>query len=314
MTVASDSTGDNARLTQYHWNGRNAEQWYFHPQDGDENNNTIENRNSIKLAGPLGKSTTDKAEIAQYHATTTTSTFQNWESTVKETFTLPSIETQPLPPVPSYTSISDQMPDETTPVVTAYTLAPFFSITDPKYVSNIQKQLEGNIYYLFYKKQYWKLVNSKVLAPSEKYTWNFTAGITETDLESITETVGVDAGFQYNFTVPGEQVPIASINLGLSVEWSREIQTAVSHSVETVQEETYGGEIINNNAFSIAWSQYILVTEYYIQRADGTLVTDPIVVTDSHRTQSVYYPDQQYILNGPVAIEIGPIKLSNNSK
>ncbi|MBK5429721.1 RICIN domain-containing protein [Bacillus mycoides] len=283
MDVVNNSKDNGAMLNQYEWQNSDSQQW--NTEEKEEGYIAFQNKNSGKYADVDYNATDDGDHLNQYEWQNSDS--QKWMPTEVEKFTtLPSVETQDLPPVPQYTSIDDLLPDTTDSVVTAYTLAPFFAVNDPQYNSEtIGNQVNENPYYPYIKKQYWKLVKSLTLTPGETQEYDLTYGITTTDQQTasltVSNTIGADAGLQFK-----------DKSLGLSTQYTSELNITISQTNEEMAQAKNTYTINNPYDHEIAWSKYILVTEYHVERTNGTTINTPWSFADINTTRSVSYPPE----------------------
>ncbi|MED1405413.1 RICIN domain-containing protein [Bacillus mycoides] len=294
MSVDQQSTANNALIDQYEWHGDESQQWFL--KDLENGYNGIQARHSGKFASVDQQSTANNAYIDQYPWVDQNN--QMWSLETVESFTLPAIMTYPLAPPPQYSSMGETLPDHTESLPTNYTLAPCIAVEDP-YYNNQQKIQTGNEYYLYVRKQYWKKVASHTLAPGESYGYKQISGMTTTDQTTVTKTVshsfGADVGLKFRKD---------SVSAGLSYQYSEElsVQESRSETELSVVEEAFTLE--NPNNYQISWTKYILVSEYSVQRADGTLVNEPWTVTDYHNTYSSFYPLGSDIIEQRVSVGI----------
>ncbi|WP_257154636.1 hypothetical protein [Bacillus cereus] len=147
-------------------------------------------------------------------------------------------------------------------MVTAFSIVPAISVKDPHYGNDTVKQIKENPYYMVVKKQWWKKQESYVLAPSEKYIFETKTGIKQIDQETATKTVSWSIGADMGFSFKG-------FSLGLSTQYSTQLQNSISHTTEQLKEEVNRHEIINPFSERMAYSRYILTTEYSVQRKNG---------------------------------------------
>ncbi|MBK5431496.1 RICIN domain-containing protein [Bacillus mycoides] len=278
QSVASNSLDDNAELTQYHWNGNTSQQWHFNVIDN--NVFSIINSNSGKVQSVSSTSLDDNAELTQYHDNGHSS--QQWQVNEVEgaEFTLPSVQIESLPEVPQYENSNDNLSD-TTPVITSSTLIPCIMINDTWSVSD---KVKNTPYYILYKKQYWKNIDSHTFAPNTSYTSDTTYGMTTTDQTSMTDTtnisVTVDAGFSFNHI---------SSSISKTVTNELQVSTSTTDTLMTTQENSE--TIENPNGYEVSWTKFALVNEYYLARADGTVIGDsPWVVINKNDERESYYP------------------------
>lgn len=109
--------------------------------------------------------------------------------------------------------------------------------------------------------------------------------MTTTDQQTVAKTVSHTFGADVGLSFKKDR-----ISSSLSYQYSEELSVQVSRS-ETelnVIEEAFTVE--NHNTYSVSWTKYISVSEYSVQRRDGTFVNEPWTVTDYHNTHSSFYP------------------------
>nr|WMI32936.1 insecticidal protein [Bacillus thuringiensis] len=281
IDISGNQTGNNANIQQYEWLGEApSEFWYFHREaDGYY---VIESKHSGKVLDIKGNSTANNANVQQYEFLHDAPS-ERFAVEEAGSVSLPSINTQPLSPVPQYETINDQLPEETERVVTAFTIVPAISVKDPHYGGDTARQIKENPYYMVVKKQWWKKQEAYVLAPSEKYTFETKTGIKQTDQETATKTVSWSIGADMGFSFKG-------FSLGMSSQYSTQLQTSISHTTEQLKEEVNRHEIINPFSERMAYSRYILTTEYSVQRKNGTIVNAPWTMTDKTKAHAVTFP------------------------
>lgn len=284
FSVREASMNNTAVIEQYDWSAAEKQKFYLTPQGSNYYSST--SQLSGRVWDVRESSMNNTALIQQY--TWKDIDGQKFSFTPVDTIPVPSTTITPLPGVPEYNSYKDQLPDQTTPVVTAYTVAPFFAISDPRYGTNTARQVHENPYYLYIRKEYWKSIQSHTLAPGEEFQYTYTTGMTaENQTVSSTTTsttIGADGGLQFK-----------KLSVGLSTQYTTELQTAQSTSDSEMKEETITMMMPNRSSFPIAWSKYILIREYHVQRSDGSVVNTPWTVSLPNRTQSVTYPPEEVI-------------------
>ncbi|MGG4446963.1 RICIN domain-containing protein [Brevibacillus porteri] len=259
------------------WNGGDTQQWFLHDLEGGYQ------KISNKLSGLVIDTSFPNVLMSQWNGGDT----QRWLPEAVESFTLPSVPTYPVPAVPQYEDINDTLPEFTEKVTTHYTLAPFIAVDDPHYKDTPQ-QIKTNPYYLYVRKQYWRRVASHTLAPNEVHKYSQTTGMTQEDQNMVSTTVGHTIGADVGFQFGKEDKSHSSASL--SYQYTTQLATHESHTTTKLTEETKELSIDNPNPYIVAWSKYVLVSEYSVQRSDGTLVREPWTVTDPNTTQSSYYP------------------------
>lgn len=122
------------------------------------------------------------------------------------------------------------------------------------------------------------------------YGYKQTSGMTTTDQKTVTNTVshtfGADVGLSFGNLQTGKK----SLSAALSYQYSNElsVQESRTETELSVVEEAF--IIENTNKHSVAWTKYILVSQYSVQRIDGTIVNEPWTVTDYHNTYDCFYP------------------------
>ncbi|WP_234881431.1 RICIN domain-containing protein [Bacillus mycoides] len=120
--VRGKSKNNSVHLEQYNWIGEAFQQWIITETDA-KGYYKITNQNSGLVMDVQAKSTSTSAPLEQYNWLN--ESFQKWEFEAIESIVLPSVQTQPLPNAPQYTSADENtLPDQTDPVITDYTLMP----------------------------------------------------------------------------------------------------------------------------------------------------------------------------------------------
>ncbi|WP_421085595.1 RICIN domain-containing protein (plasmid) [Priestia sp. MF3] len=282
IDITGNSLENNSKLQQFEWLGNApSEYWYFHPQS--DGYYVIESKLSGKVIDITGNSLENNAEAQQFQFLEEAPS-ERFSAEVVGSVPLPTINTQPLAPLPTYESINDQLPEETARSITAFTVVPFISVRDPHYGNDTARQVKENPYYMVVKKQWWKQQEAHVLAPGETYKYTSKTGIRQTDQETATKTVSWSVGADMGFSFKG-------FSMGMSTQYSTELQTSVSHTTEELKEETFEHTIPNpSSSERMAYAHYILVTEYTVMRRNGTIVNNPWTLTDKTKTHTVTYP------------------------
>ncbi|OTW86911.1 hypothetical protein BK702_15025 [Bacillus thuringiensis serovar cameroun] len=279
MDVAGKSTSNSAHLEQLNWDGEAFQQWVISDTDTAEYFK-IMNQNSGLVMDVAGKSKSNSAHLEQldwYNES-----FQKWAFETIESIVLPSVQTQPLPDAPQYTSAGDNnLPDQTDPVITDYTLMPCIMVNDNGWSPS--NKITNTPYYMLTKTQYWKKIDSHTFAPNTIYTSSTEYGMNQTDQESMTETTSIsvtaDAGFSFG-----------KMSSSISTTVTNELQVSKSTTTELMTDVTTTEEISNPYKYEIKWTKYALVTQYDLKRADGTSVTASWTVIDKNEEQESYYP------------------------
>lgn len=245
-------------LSQYYFkNGDN--QKFFIANDG-----TVAVKQDGRVLDVYDGSTGNDAPIIAY----------NYQGSANQKFTLEksgSVSTKPpttgtLPPAPDFKTddINEELPDETPPVITHATYMPYFMVKDPYY--NAQQKIKNSPYYILVRRQYWKKLTQRILAPSDSYKYTETTGVSRTDQTSMTETTEISIGADLGFMFKGFSAGLStSITKTLSVTES----TSTTESTETTREVGY----TNPFKHQIAYAKYMLINEYYVTRSNGEMIT-----------------------------------------
>lgn len=171
-----------------------------------------------------------------------------------------------LPPAPDFKTndINEELPDDTTPVITHATYMPYFMVKDPYY--NAQQKIKNSPYYILVRRQYWKKVTQRVLAPSDEYDYMETTGVSRTDQTSMTETTEISIGADLGFMFKG-------FSLGLSTSITKSLSVTKSTSTTESTEKTERVFYKNPFTHQIGYAKYMLINEYHVTRANGELIT-----------------------------------------
>ncbi|WP_305927914.1 RICIN domain-containing protein [Bacillus mycoides] len=295
LDIRAQSTANDTPVVQNTWYGRDSQKFFTHPQESGFF--SVQSKLSGKVFDIRAQSTASDAVVIQN--TWYDRDSQKFSFSPVESISVPSIQTYPRPDLPQYDYLGQELPDYVNSVVTNYTLAPSIAVEDPWY-NDQQKIQTGNAYYLYVREQYWLKVTDTTLAPGTTHRYMQTSGIKETDITTVQKTVshtfGADVGLSFKKD---------SVSAGMSYQYSEELmiqETKVNEELSVVEKEL---AITNNNNYSVSWTQYILVNKFYIKRADGSIVNEPWIVTDTNTTHAVYYPSTAALglLEGQVSIE-----------
>ncbi|PGU51711.1 MULTISPECIES: RICIN domain-containing protein [Bacillus cereus group] len=192
-----------------------------------------------------------------------------------------------LPPAPDFktTNLDEELPDDTTPVITHATYLPYFMVKDPYY--NAQQKITNSPYYILVRRQYWEKKTQRVLAPSETYDYMETTGVSRTDQTSMTETTEISIGADLGFMFKG-------FSLGLSTSITKSL--SVTKSTSNTESTEISKRVVYTNPFKyqIAYAKYMLINEYYVTRSNGEMITSGDAsywkVPDPERTVSRIIP------------------------
>ncbi|MCC6082998.1 RICIN domain-containing protein [Bacillus thuringiensis] len=277
MAVDDGSSADDAKIVQYHWYADTDEEWSLVQEDSTYYK--FKNNKSGKVLAVNSNSKDDNAYLVQYKDYIQDS--ELWTFKEMETISLPSKEIGVLPDVPQYTSLNDNLPDYTDSVITSYTLIPCIMIDD---TWSLPDKIKDTPYYIMYKKQYWKKIDAHTFAPGASYESKTQYGMSETDQDSMTNTTGItvtaDAGFSFSH-----------LTSSISKTVTQELQVSQSTTTDKMVTQENDEIIPNNNDYEVAWSLYALVNEYYLERADGTIIGDsPWTVINKNDERESYYP------------------------
>lgn len=243
-------------------------QYYFKNGDNQKffiaNDGTIAVKSDGKVLDVPKGSTSNDTGIIPY----------NYQGSANQKFTLEksgsdSIKpptTGTLPPAPDFKTddINEELPDETPPVITHATYMPYFMVKDPYY--NAQQKIKNSPYYILVRRQYWKKVTQRILAPSDKYDYTETTGVSRTDQTSMTETTEISIGADLGFMFKG-------FSAGLSTSITKSLSVTKSTSNTESTETTRGVGYTNPFKHQIAYGKYMLINEYYVTRANGEMIT-----------------------------------------
>lgn len=199
-----------------------------------------------------------------------------------ENFQVPNLSKGSLPPAPDFKNNKDEdLPNKTTPVITNYSNTPYIMVNDPTF--NSQQKIQSSPYYRLVKLQYWEKTTQRVLGPGDSYEYKKTKGISRTDQQSMTATVSMSIGTDFGFMFKG-------ISSKFSKKISSELSVTKSTSITEMTEETYTESYSNPFNYELARAQYMLVSEFYVTRMDGTRITGNWTVRDAAQTVTRIFP------------------------
>ncbi|QWI73171.1 RICIN domain-containing protein (plasmid) [Bacillus mycoides] len=264
-------------------------QYYFKNGDNQKffvaNDGTIAVKSDGKVLDIPNGSTKDNVTIIPYQYHGSSNQKFTLEKSGSVSIKLPTTGT--LPPAPDFKTndINEELPDDTPPVITHATYMPYFMVKDPYY--NAQQKIQNSPYYILVRRQYWKKVTQRVLAPSDEYDYMETTGVSRTDQTSMTETTEISIGADLGFMFKG-------FSLGLSSSITKSLSVTKSTSTTESTEKTERVFYKNPFTHQIGYAKYMLINEYYVTRANGELITSGDAaywkVPDSTRTVARIIP------------------------
>ncbi|MHB0802225.1 hypothetical protein PVK73_22120 [Bacillus thuringiensis] len=213
--------------------------------------------------------------------------------------TTPSLEeVDGLPP--QYTSLTDNLPDETPHKLTGWTKIPCVMVQD----NNLQKPTKITVapYYVIKKYQYWKKIETVSLAPGESRDSTSTYGITKTTTDSMSETTGMtinkDAGLSFN--IAKDQSSFGATGT-IQKTITNELDIKESHTTDVMESTTETiGQVNPFDKQSLIFSKYVLATELqYIRPSENEYDPDIMVnswtFTDEDTALITSFPPQNEI-------------------
>lgn len=300
MKVSRDDNNDGRWIEQWEWLDEEWEQAresvFF--QEVGSNTYALLYEGTGKYMTLSGRSSHDGNVCEQWEWED--GNWQHWKiNELSDSIVLPEIETA-LPPVaPDYDpagGINQVLPEKSDTVITDTALLPFFMVNDPHYTDALKK-FQNNPYYLLVKKQYYEKTASQILAPSEVYAYTETSGITEIEQNEFEQIVNMSIGMDYG-------LQFKKFSASLKYEISNSIRTLISKSIERRTETATTRTITNPLAQPASWTQYQLVTEYQVLRANGTPLDSPWSVKLDNHSVSRFYPNTTSLLESTTQREL----------
>ncbi|KAA0768462.1 insecticidal toxin [Bacillus sp. BB51/4] len=206
----------------------------------------------------------NKAQIIPYHYHGGSNQKFRLEKSGSVSIKTPNIEILPSAPDFKTDDLNEELPDETTPVVTHVTYLPYFMVKDSYY--NPLQKIQDSPYYVLVRRQFWKKITHRKLAPSEAYDYEQITGVSRTDQTSMTETTEISIGADLGFMFKG-------FSLGLSTSITKALSVTKSTSNTESTEKKEGVFYKNPFNYQIAYARYMLINEYYVTRANGEMIT-----------------------------------------
>ncbi|HHT7008695.1 TPA: RICIN domain-containing protein [Bacillus cereus] len=212
---------------------------------------------------------------------------QQWRLKKDEKINMPLVpKKEQLGDIPHYTGYSDNLPDSTKPVVVGSTMVPYFAVND---TWSAKDKIDKTPYYNLIKKQYWQKIQSHVFAPHRELTMTSKYGISKSSVETMRNKLGITTTITGSFEYGKKDVWQGAGSI--SVQIAKELETTVSHTTNESTEKTVTNVFKNPSNGRLAWSKYALVTEYSLERADGTLVSEPWKVVLENDTRETTWPN-----------------------
>ncbi|WP_052728656.1 RICIN domain-containing protein [Domibacillus tundrae] len=280
LDVRGEDRKNASLIQQFQWRGDAGNQkWIIKKVPDKDRYAYLQAKHSAKVIDVLGFNKNNGADIAQWDLVGGEN--QMWEFVPVENISFPEIKTGELPDCPQFKSLSDNLPDSTDPVVTSYVKIPCIYVN-----GDLEDQVKMKIspYYILKKTQHWQKLDSMVIAPGKTQKSRIETGITQTDQQSMNQTLNVsittDAGFDFE---PFSASISTTISAGLEMNRSSITERMTSQVIEE--------ELTNPTDHLLAWAKYAVVNEFSLHRMDDNLsLINSWRFTDNNRTKETAFP------------------------
>ncbi|TXR62147.1 RICIN domain-containing protein [Bacillus sp. AR18-7] len=278
------------------WNGSIGMQWYLGDTDNPEYK-TIKSRLTSKVMDVADSSKEQSKVVVTNDSHGGAS--QKWRMVKRDKLPMPAeTKKEKVPDIPQYTSYAEYLPDKTEPVTIASTLIPYFMVND---TWGRKDQIDKTPYYKLVKKQYWKKQFDHVFLPGETHTRVEKYGISKQAVETMRDKLGItttiNAGLNFGTNEASKK---GAGSLALTI--TKELETTKSITESESTEKSIEMKYINSNDQQLAMAKYALVTQYSLERTDGSLVSEPWEVLQENVTRSTTWPDKRNINSSPIKI------------
>ncbi|HDR7209698.1 TPA: RICIN domain-containing protein, partial [Bacillus cytotoxicus] len=271
------------------WNGINAMQWYLGDTDKPEYK-TIKSSVTGKAMDIANSSKTQSEVVVTNDSNGGAS--QKWRIVKREKLPMPAeSKKEKLPDIPHYTSYAENLPEKTESVTTASTLIPYIMVNDTWSRKN---QIDKTPYYKLVKKQYWKKQFDHVFLPGETQTEVEKYGISKQAVETMRDKLGIEATINAGLNFGADKASKKGSG-SLSIKITKELETTTSNTTSENTEISKEMKYVNSSDQQVAMAKYALVTQYSLERTDGSLVSAPWEVIQENVTKSTTWPDKRHI-------------------
>ncbi|CAH2465051.1 Uncharacterized protein BWGO95_03281 [Bacillus mycoides] len=265
-------------LRQTKWTGSPNEQWYL--RDKGNNNYEIVNQGTGKVASWAGTSVPggylDYVDLDESNPSDNDRLFHI--PAARGTFSLPTLPTVgERPQAPDYSSIppidpiDKQLPQTSESVVVGAALIPSIMVKDNN--ASDKTKIHNSPYYTLVKEEYWEKAYSDIIPAGGSRQYTLKKGVSKTDQEKMTETVGMSFGVDLG-------LKFGDSSLALKSSISKTLQTEISTTTTDSKEETTVKNTPSKDGKNTGLTVYQLVTKYTLKRTDGSAVSTPWIVKD----------------------------------
>ena len=216
--------------------------------------------------------------VFQHHATNGQNQRFRFEFVGEYTLPHTGLEVGVLGPIPSPSSIDDNLPAETLPVPIEERMLPYFAVND---TLSRDTAVKTSPYYSIRREAFWRrTLEKRFEGPSRTEKFSFVSGMTEVTSRSVEATLGLSLGSE----VSGPAKLTKMFNLSLKVTDTTSTTTTFTTTIE--REFTYKG------GAPLLLVEYVLVDRFTIRRTDGTAVTIPWEITNGDVVHQDAFPNE----------------------
>jgi hypothetical protein len=216
--------------------------------------------------------------------------FQQWVAKVVASLKLPSFpKTQETPKAPEFSSYGQTLPDNTDPVVTAYTLIPCIMVQDNW---DAKQKIKETPYYLLVKKEYWRKEFQFDVSKGGEKQGTERWGMRETERDEMEWKVGIEVKADAGFNVKG-----FSASRAIAITGELRVNRSTEREKITEKSETNVYKAIDTNT---SFAKYSRVCRFCLQRTNGTQIGESWEVVKHKDTRLSTWPKN-------VSVEVVPL-------
>ncbi|PGW03179.1 toxin [Bacillus cereus] len=286
---------NNQTLKQTNWTGSPNEQWYL--RDKGNNNYEIVHQGTGKVASHAwnqihGPHSAEYVDLDDSNPSDPHRVFNIAKNPLNAlgpefpipgfdhgTFslpTLPAVGTRPKAPDYDKTGGIDQQLSETSEsAVVGASLIPCIMVKDNS--ASDKTKIHNSPYYVLEKEEYWEKVRSEIVSAGGTSKYTVKRGISTTDQQKMTETLGMSFGFDLG-------LKFGDSSLAIKSSVSKTLQTEVSKSSTETKEETKDKTFVSQSNKNTGLTVYQLVTRYTLKRTDGSTVSPSWSIRNDEQT------------------------------
>jgi len=284
--IAFASSAEETPAIDFPYNG-GANQSFVLKPDGD-GTHVVQAKHSGLVLDVFGESRDDRTRVFQHHFKNQGNQKFTFEPVDSYPLMAPAATGDPGAP-PSASSLTDNLPATTAPVVFGEAFLPYFVAGD---TLSRQAAVQQTPYYRLTRHQFWTKVGQfNFSGPAQSREFEIKKGLTNEETRQVEETMGLSLGLSPGGGSSGgtkenqKSGPFqAGLTAGLKITTTTKTSDSTETTVKRVVEYKGGPEIL--------YAEYVLVDRFTLSRADGVIVNKAFESPNPDVFRQVMFPPQ----------------------